>query len=377
MFRTLNTTALWTVTLAAAGILMVSMGARQSIGLFLAPLNASTGLGIASISLAMAIGQFACDRPQVTVVLGTERAPVGQRRGRRSAGRAPRGVGLEVARLDPARPQGGIPRPVRDGERRDGIDGGAPPLDLARQLPRLLDRLADHPPAIGGPDRDQGSFGCGVVREPAAPLGDRRCDGLGGTPFDRRSSRRGIEVPLGRGLVQLVPGLDDGLPPGAAAQVRLQRPLHGTVIADRCPLGPQGGEAHDDARRAETALAAARGTQGGRPVGPHLGIEPVDGRDGASGDPADRGHARHARRPVDQDGAAPALPLRAAAVLHRRDPELVAQGTEQRPAAVLDHDLHAIDRQLHLAGGGNGRFGHSGDLRATARVGHPPADLGT
>jgi MFS family permease len=59
MFRTLNTTALWTVTLAAAGILMVSMGARQSIGLFLAPLNASTGLGIASISLAMAIGQFA------------------------------------------------------------------------------------------------------------------------------------------------------------------------------------------------------------------------------------------------------------------------------------------------------------------------------
>lgn len=59
MFRTLNTAALWTVTLAAAGILMISMGARQSIGLFLAPLNASTGLGIASISLAMAIGQFA------------------------------------------------------------------------------------------------------------------------------------------------------------------------------------------------------------------------------------------------------------------------------------------------------------------------------
>ena len=58
MFRTLNTTALWTVTLAAAGILMVSMGARQSIGLFLAPLDASTGLGIVSISLAMAIGQF-------------------------------------------------------------------------------------------------------------------------------------------------------------------------------------------------------------------------------------------------------------------------------------------------------------------------------
>ena len=58
MFRSLNTSALWAVTLSAAGILMVSMGARQSLGLFLAPLDASTGLGIASISLAMAVGQF-------------------------------------------------------------------------------------------------------------------------------------------------------------------------------------------------------------------------------------------------------------------------------------------------------------------------------
>jgi len=58
MFRSLNTPALWAVTLSAAGILLVSMGARQSLGLFLAPLDASTGLGIASISLAMAVGQF-------------------------------------------------------------------------------------------------------------------------------------------------------------------------------------------------------------------------------------------------------------------------------------------------------------------------------
>jgi predicted MFS family arabinose efflux permease len=58
MFRSLNTPALWAVTLSAAGVLLVSMGARQSLGLFLAPLDASTGLGIASISLAMAVGQF-------------------------------------------------------------------------------------------------------------------------------------------------------------------------------------------------------------------------------------------------------------------------------------------------------------------------------
>jgi predicted MFS family arabinose efflux permease len=46
------------VTLAAAAILMVTMGARQSLGLFIAPLNTSTGLGITAISLALAIAQF-------------------------------------------------------------------------------------------------------------------------------------------------------------------------------------------------------------------------------------------------------------------------------------------------------------------------------
>jgi MFS family permease len=58
MFRTLNQPALWAITLSAAGILMVTMGARQSLGLFLSPLNTSTGLGVVSISLAMAVGQF-------------------------------------------------------------------------------------------------------------------------------------------------------------------------------------------------------------------------------------------------------------------------------------------------------------------------------
>jgi MFS family permease len=46
------------VTLAAAAILMVTMGARQSMGLFVSPLNTSTGLGITTISLALAIAQF-------------------------------------------------------------------------------------------------------------------------------------------------------------------------------------------------------------------------------------------------------------------------------------------------------------------------------
>ncbi|MEN9879734.1 MAG: hypothetical protein RIQ55_380 [Pseudomonadota bacterium] len=48
-----------TVTLAAAGILMVTMGTRQSLGLFIAPINSATDIGIVGISLALAIGQFA------------------------------------------------------------------------------------------------------------------------------------------------------------------------------------------------------------------------------------------------------------------------------------------------------------------------------
>ncbi|TFW31721.1 MFS transporter [Massilia horti] len=50
--------AAWLLILSASSILMLTMGARLTTGLFLSPLNTSTGLGIASISLAMAVGQF-------------------------------------------------------------------------------------------------------------------------------------------------------------------------------------------------------------------------------------------------------------------------------------------------------------------------------
>ena len=48
----------WTLILVAAAIVMVTMGARQSLGLFVSPLNTSTGLGIVTISFAMAVAQF-------------------------------------------------------------------------------------------------------------------------------------------------------------------------------------------------------------------------------------------------------------------------------------------------------------------------------
>ncbi|MEW5881672.1 MAG: MFS transporter [Pseudomonadota bacterium] len=58
MSRHDNARSWWFITLAAAAMLMVTMGARQSLGLFVSPLNTSTGLGLVTISFAMAVGQF-------------------------------------------------------------------------------------------------------------------------------------------------------------------------------------------------------------------------------------------------------------------------------------------------------------------------------
>jgi MFS family permease len=59
MFGALRGGGALTVTLAAAGVLMVTMGIRQSFGLFVSPVNSSTGMGVATISLALAVAQFA------------------------------------------------------------------------------------------------------------------------------------------------------------------------------------------------------------------------------------------------------------------------------------------------------------------------------
>jgi predicted MFS family arabinose efflux permease len=49
---------LWLVLLASAGVFALTMGTRQTMGLFLGPLNTATGLGLAQISLAFAFGQL-------------------------------------------------------------------------------------------------------------------------------------------------------------------------------------------------------------------------------------------------------------------------------------------------------------------------------
>ena len=58
MFKAFQHPGVLGVTLLCGTIMMITMGGRQTLGLFLGPLNTSTGLGMATISLAMAIGQF-------------------------------------------------------------------------------------------------------------------------------------------------------------------------------------------------------------------------------------------------------------------------------------------------------------------------------
>ncbi|MBI4294046.1 MAG: MFS transporter [Betaproteobacteria bacterium] len=48
----------WMVVLSTAAILAVTMGIRNSLGLFVSPMNTSTGLGIVTISFVLAVGQF-------------------------------------------------------------------------------------------------------------------------------------------------------------------------------------------------------------------------------------------------------------------------------------------------------------------------------
>ncbi|WP_418187006.1 MFS transporter [Aliarcobacter lanthieri] len=49
---------IWILIISSSLILAITMGVRQSLGLFIAPINSSTTLDIVSISLALAIGQL-------------------------------------------------------------------------------------------------------------------------------------------------------------------------------------------------------------------------------------------------------------------------------------------------------------------------------
>ena len=48
----------WPLILAASAVLMVTVGVRLSLGLYVSPMNTATGIGIAGISFALAVSQF-------------------------------------------------------------------------------------------------------------------------------------------------------------------------------------------------------------------------------------------------------------------------------------------------------------------------------
>lgn len=73
---TIKPAAYWPLLLAATAMLMITMGIRQSQGLFVKPIGQSTGLGIAEISFALAIGQFVWGAVQpVFGALADQRGP--------------------------------------------------------------------------------------------------------------------------------------------------------------------------------------------------------------------------------------------------------------------------------------------------------------
>ena len=53
-----SSSSLWLMVLASSLILMITMGVRNSLGLYIQPISLSTSVNIASISLALAVGQF-------------------------------------------------------------------------------------------------------------------------------------------------------------------------------------------------------------------------------------------------------------------------------------------------------------------------------
>jgi hypothetical protein len=140
--------------------------------------------------------------------------------------------------------------------------------------------------------------------------------------------------------------LFDRLPTRAPTEVGGERLADALVVVGRHPLGVGALEAGHDPRRAEAALAAARGAQGVGPPLLHIGIEAVHRGDGPATDAPDRGHARDPRRAVDEHRAAAALTLRAAAVLGAARADLVAQHVEQR-RRFGTHDMwFAVDGDL-------------------------------
>ena len=282
---------------------------------------------------AVLVRQPASDVPDRAGVALPPNAPPLASGGRRlAAGHAPRRVGLQVAGLDPRRTQRAA-HPRRGssiGHRQGG--GGPPALHLAGCRGASVSvSPTTHSPA-DRTHRDQGVERSGIVGEAtpsprhSAPTTCGACPSnvarRAASPPDRRRprSRRCPARPPRRP------------PPGSSASPCTGRGGRGAPgrlrprSAGHARSRP--GQTQDDPRRAEPALAGPRGLN----VSAHrpASSSPSTLVTCPSGHPPGRRHAGHPGLAVDQDGAAAALPLRAAAVLGGPD----AQGGPEGPRAA-------------------------------------------
>ena len=234
-----------------------------------------------------------------------------------------------------------------------------------------------------GTELDQRVRRRGVVGEPTATEDHAGTRGLHGPPFHLRAPRREQRVPrragADRGFADaecVAGGLDDGLPPGAPAQMGPQGRLHrGARRAAPRARRPERGQPHDDPRCAKAALARPVGDEGGRPAVTQLGRRPFEGGHTTAGHAADRRDAGDTWRVVHPHGAASALPLGAAAVLDGAAPELLAQRIEEGDP-VADGHLVAVEQEGDVRGHGGilgrgavlGRGAAAGRFRSGARV---------
>ena len=207
------------------------------------------------------------------------------------------------------------------------------------------------PPLDGGPAVGLAAPGrfaqrCGCALGGMVSLVARRCARVvGGTVGLIAECRARVRPGTGVGA----PGVEDRLPPGAAAKVGDQRPSGCGPVIVVAPARVQRRKPADDPGRAEPALTGPGVSEGPGPAAADIGVEPVQGGDPPPHNPAGRSHAGHPGLPVHQHRAAAALPLRAAPVLHRPDARLLAYNVQQSGPLVGNGDSPAVHHQLETS----------------------------
>jgi len=93
----------WILILAAAAVLMVTNGARQSLGLYIAPIHTATGIAFADISLALAVGQFVWGLAQPLFGAFADRTPSNSSRNGPGAGGVPQLLRVQCWALEVGR----------------------------------------------------------------------------------------------------------------------------------------------------------------------------------------------------------------------------------------------------------------------------------